>query len=187
MRQMRLFIAINFPEEIKRGLGAFIRNLSQTPSDLRWVRDENLHLTLQFLGNVPEDQVSAVNSAMQNSVNGIGPFELVLEGTGVFPSVQRPRVLWVGISGDTAPLFKLQRQVQREMKLLGFEPENRKFSPHLTLARARSPYGFTEVMKKAQETGKAFGPAKINSVDLMLSELRNNGARYFVLSRAPLL
>lgn len=153
MRQMRLFIAVNFPEKIKRTLGAFIRGLSQIPSDLKWVREENLHLTVQFLGNVPEERVPAVSAALQKSVTGIAPFRLVLKGVGVFPSVERPRVLWAGIGGETAPLLILQRQVQREMGLMGFEPEKRKYSPHLTLARARSPYGFIDVMEKAERCG----------------------------------
>ncbi|TEB07201.1 2'-5'-RNA ligase [Pelotomaculum schinkii] len=187
MRQMRLFIAVNFPEEIKRTLGAFIRSLSQIPSDLKWVREENLHLTVQFLGNVPEEQVPAVSMALQKSVTGIAPFRLVLKGAGAFPSVERPRVLWVGIGGETAPLLILQRQVQREMGFMGFEPEKRKFSPHLTLARARSPYGFIDVMEKAREdTGKAFGTVRIDSIELMLSDLQAKGPSYFVLSRAPL-
>jgi 2'-5' RNA ligase len=187
---MRLFIAVNFPKEIKRTLGDFIRSLSQVPSDLKWVGDENLHLTIQFLGNVPEERVPAVSTALQNSVAGIAPFKLTLEGVGAFPSIMRPRVLWVGISGETAPFIMLHRQVEREMTLLGFEPEKRRFSPHLTLARARSPYGFSDVIKKAQEiigTGKVFGTARIDSIELMHSELQAKGARYSILYKAPLL
>lgn len=189
MRQMRLFIAVNFPDEIKRALGSFIKTLSKVPSDLKWVGEENLHLTVQFLGNVSEEQVPAVSTALQNSMAGIAPFKLILEGVGAFPSVERPRVLWVGISGETTSLFLLHRQVQREMGLLGFEPEKRKFSPHLTLARARSPYGFSDVMEQAQGvtgTGKVFGTARIASIELMLSELQAKGPRYLVLSRVPL-
>jgi 2'-5' RNA ligase len=182
---MRLFIAVNFPDEVKQTLGDFIRSLSKVPSDLKWVKEDNLHLTIQFLGNVSQEQVPAVSTALQNSLAGIAPFKLTLEGVGAFPSVERPRVFWAGISGETAPLLKLQRQVQREMELLGFEPEKRRFSPHLTLARARSPYGFSEVMDQALEgTGKGqiFGTARIESIELMLSELQAKGPRYSVLS-----
>lgn len=189
MRQMRLFIAVNFPEEIKRTLGTFIRKLSKIPSDLKWVREENLHLTIQFLGNVTEDQVSSVNNALQKSVSGVAPFKLVLEGIGAFPSIERPRVLWVGISGDSPSLLLLHRQVQREMELLGFEPEKRKFSPHLTVARARSPYGFADVMEKAKEVmeiSEIFGTANIGSIELMLSKLESKGPQYSVLSQVPL-
>ncbi|MDD4238135.1 MAG: RNA 2',3'-cyclic phosphodiesterase [Desulfotomaculaceae bacterium] len=190
MRQLRLFIAVNFPEEIKKTLGAFIRGLSKIPSDLKWMGEENLHLTVQFLGNVSEERLPAVSAALQNAVDGIAPFELVLEGVGAFPSVVRPRVLWAGISGETAPLLMLQRQVQKEMAVLGFEPEKRKFSPHLTLARARSPYGFADVMEQAQwcgGLGKVFGTARIDSIVLMLSELQAKGPHYLALSRVPLL
>lgn len=190
MRQMRLFIAVNFPDDIKRILGGFIRNLSKVPSDLKWVGQENLHLTVQFLGNVPEERVSAVRAALQKAAAGIAPFELTLERAGAFPSVERPRVLWVGIGGETAPFITLHGRVQREMELLGFEPEKRKFSPHLTLARARSPYGFSDVMKKAQEVASAanvFGTARVESIELMLSELQPKGPRYSILYKALLV
>jgi len=189
LRQLRLFIAVNFPDDVKRTLGLFIRNLSKVPSDLKWVEEKNLHLTVQFLGNVSEERVPVVSTALQNSVAGIAPFKLGLEGVGAFPSVERPRVLWVGFSGETAPLLTLHRQVQREMRVLGFEPEKRKFSPHLTLARARSPYGISDVMEQAREIigiGKVFGTARIDSIELMQSDLQAKGPRYFILSRAPM-
>lgn len=189
MRQMRLFIAVNFPDEIKRTISAFITSLSKIPSDLKWVKEDNLHLTIQFLGNVSEEQLSAVSNALKNSVAGIPPFNLTLVGIGAFPSVERPRVFWAGLSGETAPLLMLQRQVQREMELLGFEPEKRRFLPHLTLARARSSYGFSGVMEQARRVtgnGQVFGIARIESIELMLSELQAKGPRYSVLSSVPL-
>lgn len=185
MRQMRLFIAVNFPETTKKSLGSVINELRRLPADAKWVEEENLHLTLQFLGNVPEEQVPSIVSALQRASAGVGPFQLSLGGTGVFPSAERPRVLWVGAGGATTSLARLQRQVQDELAALGFEPEKRRFSPHLTLARLRSPQGFGALLERARQLcGRPgqFGPAKIDSVDLMLSELGSRGAKYFILA-----
>lgn len=184
--QMRLFIAVNFPEQIKAAVGAMIKELRRLPADVKWVEEENLHLTVQFLGNVPEDQVPDVVTALRRAVAGVSPFSLSLGGVGVFPSEARPRVLWVGVSGETGALARLQRQVQGEMAALDFEPEKRRFSPHLTLARSRTPRGFAEVLKRAGTLGgepEQFGRAQVAFVELMHSELSPKGAKYLVLAR----
>ncbi|BAF59085.1 2'-5' RNA ligase [Pelotomaculum thermopropionicum SI] len=189
MRQMRLFIAVNFPEQIKKALGAIIGELRQLPSDAKWVEEHNLHLTLQFLGNVPAEQVDSIAAALGRSAAGVAPFRLNLNGVGVFPSRARPRVLWAGVSGETAVLSRLQHRVQTELGQLGFPAEKRQFSPHLTLARFRSPAGFSAVMERAEEIVRGldkFGSAVIDSVELMLSELGARGPSYFVLARTPL-
>lgn len=184
MRQMRLFIAINFPNEIKSSLNSFIKDLKVLSSDAKWVNSENLHLTVQFLGDVPEDKVTLAVEALKRSVEGVSPFYLTLGGVGVFPSKDRPRVFWAGVHGETAVLSELHRKVQKELGLLGFAPDQKRFSPHLTLARLRSPQGFPAVFEKAEKIarGKEFGRTKITSVDLMLSELGPQGSRYSVLS-----
>ncbi len=186
---MRLFIAVNLPGEIKRTLGAFIQELRRFPADAKWVGEANLHLTLQFLGNVSEEQVPAIVQGLNLAAGEVTPFKLVISGVGVFPSVERPRVLWVGVSGETTVLADLHRRVQKEMGLLGFEPEQRKFSPHLTLARIRSPQGFRTLLDKAEEyagRAKKFGETRIVSIELMLSELSPKGAKYYVLASMPL-
>lgn len=130
MRQMRLFVAVNFPYEIKKSIGSFIKDLRRIPADLKWVDAENLHLTVQFLGNVSEEQVPAVIESLNRSAAGACPFTLKLSGVGVFPSRENPRVFWAGAAGETAALLKLSRQVQSEMRGLGFDPGKTNF--HLT-------------------------------------------------------
>lgn len=189
MRQVRLFIAINLTDELKQTIGSIIKDLRRFPCDAKWVEDGHLHLTVQFLGNVPEDQIAFIENALKRSVVDVAPFNLNLSGVGAFPSVERPRVLWVGVSGETAVLSRLHHQVQKEMEPLGFEPEKRRFSPHLTLARVRSPLGFSAVMERAEKLAVKhgqFGSAKITSMELMLSELGPKGPKYSVLARIPL-
>lgn len=189
MRHLRLFVAVNFPDKIKQSLGFLIQNLRSMPSDASWVREENIHITIQFLGNVPEDQINAIVNALNRSVTGIVPFHLELRGAGVFPSAERPRVLWLGVSGDTPVLFRLRQQVQKELELLYFKPEGRRFSPHLTLARIRSPLGFSPVLERAQrlmqDNGKKIVSTAVNSIELMQSDLKPGGPKYFVLARVP--
>ncbi len=162
--------------------------LKRLPSDARWVNVENLHLTVHFLGDVREDLIPSVVSALKNAVSGVTPFTIDLKGVGVFPSIERPRVFWAGVGGETAPLYQLNRQVQSEMANIGYAANKSRFSPHLTLARIRSPLGFVDVFKRAEKlTGnKRFGLQKIASTELMLSELGPKGPKYFVLARVPL-
>ncbi len=188
MRQMRLFAAINFPPQVKNEIGIFIKELRPISAAIKWVEPENLHLTVQFLGNVSEDQVPAVAQALNAAATGITPFTLKLKGVGVFPSREKPRVFWAAVGGDSTALLLLCRRVQRALQELGFTSGKNKFSPHLTLARFRSPGGFPEVMERAEKMAenKVFGSAKILTVDLMLSELGPGGPKYFTLARAPL-
>ncbi len=184
LRQMRLFVAVNFPLEIKQALGSFINELRAMPADVRWVGAQNLHLTVQFLGNTGEDLAPRVVEALKRAAVGVSPFNLALGGVGVFPSKDRPRVFWAGVHGETAVLSELHHKVQRELGQLGFAPDQKRFSPHLTLARLRTPQGFPAVFDRAEKTarGREFGRAKIASVDLMLSELGPHGPKYSVLA-----
>ncbi|MDF9409260.1 RNA 2',3'-cyclic phosphodiesterase [Pelotomaculum isophthalicicum JI] len=184
---MRLFVAVNFSDEARKKIGSLIRELRELPSDVKWVDDANLHLTIQFLGNVPEDQVPDIVNVLKHSVAGIYHFKLDLGGVGAFPSTQRPRTFWMGVSGDTAVLFRLQRQIQEGLSKIGFKPEKRRFSPHLTLGRVRSAIGFTDVLKKAETLAREkVSTEKIGSIDLMLSELSPKGPNYFILSKIQL-
>ncbi|OPY57751.1 MAG: 2',5' RNA ligase family [Pelotomaculum sp. PtaU1.Bin035] len=171
-------------------LESLIKELRQLPSDAKWVDSKSLHLTVQFLGNVPEIHVPVIVNALNRSVACVAPFKLNLNGIGVFPSIERPRVLWMGMSGETAMLSRLHHQVQKELGHLGFEPEKRRYSPHLTLARVRSPLGFSAVMERAEKLAGKYsilGLINIASIELMLSELSPRGPKYFVLARIPLI
>jgi 2'-5' RNA ligase len=188
LRQMRLFVAVNFPDALKKDIGSMISDLKVISADMKWVEAENLHLTVQFLGNVSEDQVLAVAESMKKSAAGAGPFTLKLGGVGVFPSRERPRVFWAGVTGDTDALLNLCRQVQGDLRRLGFDPGKNKFSPHLTLARLRSPAGFADVLDRAEKIAgnKVFGSARIKTIELMSSELGPRGPKYYVLAKATL-
>ena len=136
--EIRSFIAIELPEEAKRGLARLRSELERTEhSFVKWVNPESIHLTLKFLGNISFKQVAEVTEAMKKATQGISPFRLEISGLGAFPNLKQPRVLWVGIGGEVDKLSRLQQNIDSALTPLRFAKEERPFTPHLTLARIR--------------------------------------------------
>jgi 2'-5' RNA ligase len=187
----RLFVALEPPEPVRRRIagvaGALRRGAGAAASEVRWVSEENLHLTLQFLGAVPEERVEAVEKAVASAAAGARPLSLEVKGAGGFPNARRPRVVWLGLSGDVAALEGLVADLGRRLTPLGFAPEARPFSAHLTLGRARDARGAPglggALAAAAQDEGIAWRAA-----DLVLfeSHLSPRGPRYEAVQRAPL-
>ncbi|MGH7570078.1 MAG: RNA 2',3'-cyclic phosphodiesterase [Gemmatimonadales bacterium] len=178
---MRLFVALNFPTMLRDALWDAGEPLRRRAWPVNWVRPEGLHLTLKFLGEVEPDREPALVAALGAAAAGARSLPLAVGGFGVFPDLQRPRVLWVGISADPA-LELLQHRVEQEFAPLGFPTEPRAFRPHLTLGRARKdarPADFTGLTEAL--AGLAFErTAVIATVDLMQSTLQSGGAVYQV-------
>ena len=128
---LRLFIAIDLPASIKARLADLCSGLP----DAKWVRHEQMHLTLHFIGDLDEDGFAAVKSALTDVITP--PFEMHLEGMGQFPVKGKPRVLWVGLKAPSA-LFTLHQSIMTSLNLLGLPPDH-PFSPHITLARFKNP------------------------------------------------
>ncbi len=188
---VRAFVAVELPPGVKQALSAVARHLDgHGIAGLRTVDPASAHLTLKFLGNVPAARVDAIQEALVDAVSRSAPFMLRLGETGTFPERGAPRVLWVGLAGDTDALAALRGRIEEALELLGFTPESRPFRPHLTLARMadRSARSERNRARKALssapfEPGLAFD---VGSVSLMRSILRTEGARYVRLASAPL-
>ncbi len=184
---MRLFVAINLPGDVKGEIWKATEPLRARHYPVRWVAPESIHLTLKFLGEVDAARESEIMGALGRAVEGARRFPMPLSGFGAFPSVERPRVLWVGCEG-VPPLELLQHRVEREMERIGFPLEGRPFRPHLTLARATrgaraSDFrGLPEIMSRLDFTAQVM----VQSADLMESHLTPGGARY-VLRHAAML
>lgn len=135
---MRAFIAFDLPANLRQELGQVSAGLQRSlaGAPLRWVAAGSIHLTLKFLGDVDPGQVAAIGERIQAAASGYAPFEVALTELGAFPSPRRPRVLWAGLRAPAA-LASLQQALEAQLESLGFEPEARPFTPHLTLARAR--------------------------------------------------
>lgn len=189
MEQWRLFWAVNLPAPLKAKLASLQEKLKQTNADAKWVEEQNLHLTLQFLGSVDAQKTVSLTGNMQNALDGFPAFCLRLGGLGFFPNARRPRVFWAGITGDLPSLKRLHEHVQKANLLSGFPAEERKFSPHLTLARLRSNRGLNALLKAVEELGESaadLGELNVTSVDLMKSELSRRGPTYTVLAAVKL-
>jgi len=181
--QIRSFIAIELPQNVKNGLAKLISELARAEHPfVKWVNPESVHLTLKFLGNIPFKQVAEISKAIEEAAQGILPFHLEVSGLGVFPNLKQPRVLWVGIKGEIDNLLKLQQNVDSALAPLGFAEEKRPFTPHLTLARLRERASPAErksfgelVMSTSFESSY---PLEVETVSLMRSQLAPEGAIY---------
>jgi 2'-5' RNA ligase len=152
-----------------------------------WVAPDNLHLTVKFLGGVEPGQVEAVTAALRATVSATPPFELAIAGLGAFPTASRPRVIWAGVSGGREPVCRLAGEVEAALEPLGFAPESRPFSPHLTLGRIREPRPDRRLAALiARGAGRAFGDLRVTSVSLMRSVLGPGGPRYSELAAVAL-
>ena len=179
---MRAFVAIDLPAEVRAELTHVQEQLmSQIDDGVRWVDPSGVHLTLKFLGEVAPGRVKPIVQALTDVSNSAGSFEVIVQHLGAFPSAIRPRVLWVGIGGDLSELAKLHSRVDDALAPLGFPPEGRGYSPHLTLGRVRDGVvrGLQERIGRAVEA-VAVVPLvmRVHGMSLMESQLTPRGAVY---------
>jgi 2'-5' RNA ligase len=184
---MRTFIAIDLNTALKKSLEDLIARLRPLGRNVRWVGAAGMHLTLKFLGEIPEQNLSRVESALGDVVKRHRPFTLSLEGTGFFPPGARaPRVLWVGLR-EVPLLMTLQEDLERAMERLGFAREKREFHPHLTLGRVKIPSDLQPLLLELDKFRKSsFGEMKVERVSFFRSTLKPSGAEYSVLAEFPL-
>jgi RNA 2',3'-cyclic 3'-phosphodiesterase len=184
---MRLFIAIEIPHEIKNEMAEIQRRLKDGGVDASWTRPEGIHLTLKFLGEVPEAKLSPIMAALMGAANGVNGCRLDVMKVGAFPNPGSARVVWVGVSGDVASLAGLQTAVENAMAGLGFEREKRAFTPHLTLGRIKSIHSRERWLKALDSVKDARLPAlEVKAISLMKSELKPSGAVYTEIGRVEL-
>lgn len=175
---MRSFIAIELHETVKKILAEFQQEMKKCGPDVRWTRLDNIHLTLKFLGNIEEDKADTIAEKIKGACKGRSGFKIGITGTGVFPNDRSPRVLWAGIDLNDE-IIALHEKIEDAMASVGFEREKRRFSPHLTLGRFRSPGGKQAALDKLDSyREKIFGIMDVNSVLLMRSDLGPGGAKY---------
>ncbi len=192
MENVRCFVAIELDAGILSALGDLVQRLrcASLARLGRWVAPQGIHLTLQFLGEVPAGRVPEIAQAIQTACAGLPSFPIAVSGLGCFPSAQRPRVVWVGVEEPTGALQRLQSAVERELSRLGFRPESRGFTPHLTLCRIRDQAGGRERRELSawiqQQAVGRLGAMQVRRVSLMRSVLRPEGAVYTCLATAPL-
>jgi 2'-5' RNA ligase len=160
--------------------------LKKTHGDLKIVDADNIHMTIKFLGNVNDESGEKIIKAMKAAVKKLEPFEMVVRGVGVFPSEDDMKIIWVGVD-DPKPLTAIFNGVEKGLKKLGYEPESRAFTPHVTIARVRSPKNRLRV-KEVVDTHKddEFGVIKVDTLFLKKSFLTNEGPVYTTVGTARL-
>jgi 2'-5' RNA ligase len=175
---IRTFICVEIPETIKERIGALQRALKHVNARVSWVKPENIHLTLKFLGGVRASRIVALRQAVSRAVSGSGPFEVAVCGTGCFPSIGNPRVLWVGLTDLPNELLQLHKQIEDELAGQGFPRNARPFAPHLTIGRLRSREGAQDLARELIEAGFEAALAPATRVVVMRSDLRPTGSLY---------
>lgn len=187
----RLFAALELPAALTETLAALSARLREQmpPRRVRWVEPRNIHLTLKFYGEVKAEAVTSLQESLTRATAGHAPLTLALGGLGLFPNAVRPRVVWVGLTGDVEGLRALQTAIEQGAVPLGFPPEARAFAPHLTLGRVTDglrPTDRPRVAHILQTTNIEPLSFTAPHLSLMRSELRPAGPLYTRLFSAPL-
>jgi 2'-5' RNA ligase len=183
---IRSFVAVLLPEPLRARLDEAAAPLRRGAAAVSWVRAENLHVTLRFLGGVDEGTIGRVREALAEAAAGLAPFRIVLQGFGGFPASRAPRVVWVGVTEGGDRLGALHGRVEAALARRRIPAEGRPFHPHVTLGRAREPRGEAGLVELLGAPGAPLGETVVDAIHLMRSELHPAGARYSVLAREPL-
>ena len=189
MQTIRSFISVPITTQISSAAKRIIKRLKPFDSGIKWVPLDNLHLTLKFLGEVDNTEVHDVCKSIRRVTETVSPFELTFAGTGGFPNADRPRILYAGVSDPSGELVRMVSGLERELANLGFKPEPRDYTPHLTLGRTRSNSGRAgdELLSEMRQMGDVeLGEMVVEQVQLMASFLDKAGPTYQVMDTIDL-
>jgi RNA 2',3'-cyclic 3'-phosphodiesterase len=178
---VRLFVALDLPDDVRRALDEFIVRLNRHCREARWVRTEGMHLTLKFIGHAIGDADTEKFASVRAALAGVksdSPVEMKFRGVGFFPNARRPRVMWCGVEAS-ANLAQIVADMERVLEPLGIPRESRDFVPHLTLARFDSPKGLEPLLREVEELKSSdFGATRATEFYLYESVLHRSGAEY---------
>lgn len=196
---IRAFIAVDISPAIRSQAQKAVKPLQNAFPDVKWVDDENFHVTLKFLGpNVPTTELHLLIAAIERACKGVEPFDLIFEGVGAFPDSSNPRSIWIGVAEGVDEIRNLAARIDQELEALGYPVEGREFRPHLTIGRSRKKDRSVKVklpqyatVQNAKNSANAtlsdmlnersdlyFGTSPVDSVILYSSDLRRDGPQY---------
>ena len=176
---IRTFIAFKLPKNIISSIREIQNGFKSYAFNARWVNPENIHLTLKFLGDINYTDIEKVSETIINAVNSHTPVSLAVKGAGVFPGIKRPRVIWVGLTGEIEKLAGMQNDIEENLEKLGFPREKRPFRGHLTLGRIKGkidPKKLLDVMKNFEKFESELFIA--DKIFLFKSDLKSTGSVY---------
>jgi 2'-5' RNA ligase len=188
MGKTRTFIGIDTGDAIRSSAIALQKELAKTGAEVKWVSDESMHVTLLFLGEVDDRALHAVCKEVKASAATEPPFTLRVSGVGAFPTSRRPKILWAGITDGAEPLRRLYASLEEKMLELGcYRKEERGYTPHLTLGRAKSDAdGFALASELQKRQAWEGGRTTVDEVLVFSSQMYRDGPVYAVIGRAPL-
>ena len=178
---IRAFLAIELSPDIRQKVSSFQQQLKDILPSMNWIRPESIHVTLKFLGSVELSRIPQLMSVLEPIGDKTSPFSLDLQGVGVFPTVKRPRIFWLGVSGPSQSLHRLVSEVEAALQSLGFASEEKTYHPHLTLARIKhenAMVGSALIEKGVFENGHHLGTLTVDRFTLFQSDLNTSGALY---------
>jgi len=188
MTRLRTFIAVEASPDVQGRASALIQRLRTSQAKVSWTKPENMHLTLKFLGDTDESLIPDICRRISQAADRFTPFRVAFAHAGAFPSIQRPRTLWLGVAEGAEQMIALQAEVESALRELRFPREHRRFNPHLTLGRVRG--GGAEQQELAQlltaQADFVGGTCEVDELVYFASYLEPAGPTYQVLSRAPL-
>jgi len=183
MPTIRAFIAVEIDEPNKQEICSLISCLKKSEADAKWITEDQVHLTLKFLGNIDKAEIQKISDALSDIADNFRPFEISFSEIGAFPNMNRPAVIWLGIDKGAGILKMLNEKIETALEKTGFRQENREFKPHLTIARIRSPKNTPNLIKLIKETG--FNPgvnnSRIDKLTLFQSALNPKGAVHTII------
>jgi len=182
------FVAVETSSAVRAAAGELIDALRPAGADVKWVRPENMHLTLQFLGDVPTEQTATVCTAVAGAVEGLAPFELEIRGAGAFPHPGKARTIWLGAGEGLDAAVALHDRVEAALSRLGFKKERRRYTPHLTIGRVRRPGPTLADLGRLlrEQADYPAGRFPVREVVVFSSQLEPGGPIYTALGRGRL-
>jgi RNA 2',3'-cyclic 3'-phosphodiesterase len=183
---IRAFIAVEIDPKVIDKISAAINQLKSRVPGVHWVAATNFHLTLKFLGDVEEAQINQIAATLEEQFHPFPRFTINAKGLGVFPDFRRPKILWVGLAG--IELSSLVSRLESALEPLGFAPETRSFTPHLTIGRWRQTERVSKTLEPVLESWKdyQFGVTNTDEVILFQSKLTPKGAIHTKLKTVTL-
>ena len=178
---LRTFISVSLPKEIVNIKKMLQSTIDSKGVEIKWVSDGNMQLTLKFIGHTPEASVDDINKTLKSVTEDFSSISLSIVGSGCFPRPERARTLWVGIAGEKDKLDDFVDAINISLEPFGFPIQERKFIPHVTLARIKYPQKYTPDVTQFLNTTFAELPMKISRINLMSSQLFSKGAVYTIL------
>jgi len=186
---IRSFLAFELPRDIREQIGVVSGELRKSRLPARWIRVENIHLTIVFLGSVEKNIVEDLKEAVGSVVKASMGFTARLSGVGVFPNWRKPRVLWIGLSGDIEGLSRLRDELQASLKVFGLREEKRPFRAHLTLGRFKGRPDDDEELKGILNRyhDLTSGLCTLDELVLFKSDLKPSGPVYTKMASWPMI